>query len=87
MSKVWDARTGRELVGAPIPPMPRPGEISPDGRWIANILGNNPPGSATMRVGLWFATLGDQKRTTNGACAWPERLAGSIRKMAPSSIR
>ena len=32
--------SGQELVGAPIPPTPRPGEISPDGRWIAHIFGN-----------------------------------------------
>ena len=39
-AKVWDARTGQELKGEPIPPAPRPGQISPDGRWIAHIVGN-----------------------------------------------
>jgi hypothetical protein len=40
-AKVWDARTGQELKGEPIPPAPRPGQISPDGRWIAHIAGNH----------------------------------------------
>jgi WD domain, G-beta repeat len=39
-SKVWDARTGRELKGEPIPPVRRPGPISPDGRIIAQVAGN-----------------------------------------------
>jgi WD domain, G-beta repeat len=40
MAKVWDARTGQELKGEPIPPAPRSGLISPDGRWIAHAVGN-----------------------------------------------
>ncbi len=39
-AKVWDASTGQELVGAPIPPATRLDQISPDGRWIAHILAN-----------------------------------------------
>ena len=39
-AKVWDARTGQELKGEPIPPTPRPGQISPDGRLIAHTAGN-----------------------------------------------
>ena len=35
---VWDAETGQELKGEPIRPIPRPGEISPDGRWIAHTI-------------------------------------------------
>jgi hypothetical protein len=38
--KVWDARTGQELAGTPVPPETRPGQISPDGRWIAHMLRN-----------------------------------------------
>jgi hypothetical protein len=37
---VWDARTGGELKGEPVPPEPRPGPISSDGRWIAYADGN-----------------------------------------------
>jgi hypothetical protein len=37
---VWDARTGEALKGDPVPPDPRPGPISPDGRWIAHVNGN-----------------------------------------------
>jgi len=39
-AKVWDARTGEEVKGEPIPPTPLPGQISPDGRWIAHVAGN-----------------------------------------------
>ncbi len=39
-AKVWDARTGQELGGVPMPPMPRPAQISPDGRWITHIVRN-----------------------------------------------
>ena len=39
-SKVWDARTGVELKGEPIPPAPRPIELSPDGTRIAHIAGD-----------------------------------------------
>ena len=39
-AKVWDARTGEEVKGEPIPPTPRPGQISPGGRWIAHVAGN-----------------------------------------------
>ena len=39
-AKVWDARTGQELKGEPIPPAPRPDQISPDGRWIAHTVGS-----------------------------------------------
>jgi hypothetical protein len=39
-AKVWDARTGQELVGVPMPPTSRPAQISSDGRWIAHIAGN-----------------------------------------------
>ena len=35
-AKVWDARTGEELKGEPIPPEPRTVQISPDGRWLAH---------------------------------------------------
>ena len=37
---MWDARRARNWCGGPIPPTPRPGEISPDGRWIAHIARN-----------------------------------------------
>jgi hypothetical protein len=37
---VWDAQTGEELKGEPVPHEPRPGPISPDGRWIAHVEGN-----------------------------------------------
>ena len=37
---VWDVRTGKRLVGAPVPPRPLPAQISADGRWIAHIVGN-----------------------------------------------
>ncbi len=190
-AKVWDARTGEELKGEPIPPAPRSSPISPDGRLIAHPVGNRveliplqpdaeelayrrllmqpnfrlyreaydaaikandefaarfylnlfpPPEraliraepivaplfarlllrddvlaalqaqpvadpeiqaaclklagtwpesastSATMPVGLWFATLGGRKRITSAACAWPGPPAGSSRRMALSSI-
>jgi WD40 repeat protein len=39
-AKVWDAPTGQELVGVPMPPTRRPGQVSPDGRWIAHRAGN-----------------------------------------------
>jgi WD40 repeat protein/serine/threonine protein kinase len=34
-TKVWDARTGRELKGEAIPETVRPGQTSPDGRFLA----------------------------------------------------
>jgi len=40
-ARMWDARTGRELKGEPIPPIPSPGYISPDGRWFALLIGNH----------------------------------------------
>jgi hypothetical protein len=39
-AKVWDARTSEEIKGESVPPEPRPGPISPDGRWIAHTLRN-----------------------------------------------
>src|SRR5262249_53751340 len=36
-TKMWDARTGMELKGEPIPPEPRSDRISPDGRWFSRI--------------------------------------------------
>ncbi len=39
-AKVWDARTGQELKGEPIPPETAPGPISPDGRSVAHPVGN-----------------------------------------------
>jgi WD domain, G-beta repeat len=39
-AKVWDMRTGLELKGEPIPPTPRPTQISPDGRLIAHNAGD-----------------------------------------------
>ena len=39
-AKVWDARTGQELKGEPISTAPQPGPISPDGRWIAHVVGD-----------------------------------------------
>jgi hypothetical protein len=39
-TKVWDARTGQEVKGEPIPPAIRPTRVSPDGQWIAHIVGN-----------------------------------------------
>jgi serine/threonine protein kinase len=39
-AKVWDARTGQEIKGEPIPTTARPGQISPDGRWIAHVIDN-----------------------------------------------
>jgi hypothetical protein len=39
-AKVWDARTGEELKGEPIPPAPRPAQVSPDSRWIAHPAGS-----------------------------------------------
>jgi WD40 repeat protein len=38
--KMWDARTGQEVNGERIPPTPWPGQISPDGRWIAHVAGS-----------------------------------------------
>jgi hypothetical protein len=37
---VWDARTGQELKGEPIPPIIAHKEISPDGRFIAHVVGS-----------------------------------------------
>ena len=39
-SQLWDARTGQEVKGEPIPPATGPGRISPDGRRIAHVAGN-----------------------------------------------
>ncbi len=39
-AKVWDARTGEELKGEPIPPTPQPAQISPDGRFFAHKVGS-----------------------------------------------
>ena len=39
-AKVWDARTGRELNGEPIPQTNANGETSPDGRSFAYVDGN-----------------------------------------------
>ena len=36
---VWDARAGQVLKGEALRPAPRPGQISPDGRWIAHAVG------------------------------------------------
>jgi hypothetical protein len=36
-AKIWDSRTGDAVNGEPIPPAPRPGQISPDGRRIARV--------------------------------------------------
>ncbi|MGP0063316.1 MAG: hypothetical protein ACLQGP_06895 [Isosphaeraceae bacterium] len=41
VARVWDARTGRELKGKPIPPAPRSTQIIPDGRWIAQPVHND----------------------------------------------
>ena len=186
----WDAQTGQELKGEPTAPPPPPDNISPDGRWIAYIIGDrveliplqpdeeelsyrrimmqpnyglyreaydaatkandefaarfylnlfpppeqvliraeaivaplfdrlllredvlaalkaqpesdpeimlslpetgrdpgpNPPRSATVRVGIWFAILGDRKRLTSAACASLRPLAGSSLKTAFTS--
>ena len=35
-AKVWDTRTGLELPGEPIPALPGPAGVSPDGRFIAH---------------------------------------------------
>jgi Tol biopolymer transport system component len=40
-AQMWDARTGQELSGEPIPSIAPPGNISPDGRWIALAIGNH----------------------------------------------
>jgi WD40 repeat protein/serine/threonine protein kinase len=40
-AQMWDARTGKELSGEPIPSIAPPGNISPDGRWIALAIGNH----------------------------------------------
>ena len=40
-AKVWDARTGEELKGEPIPPEPRPSKTSPDGRILAHAVGSH----------------------------------------------
>ncbi len=40
-ARVWDARTGRELKGEPIPAMLPSCHISPDGRWFALAIGDN----------------------------------------------
>ena len=37
---LWDARTGEDVKGEPIPPALRSGPISPDGRLIAHMIGN-----------------------------------------------
>src|SRR5262249_37589607 len=39
-AKVWDARTGKELTGEPIPITPEQSPISPDGRLLARKDGN-----------------------------------------------
>jgi hypothetical protein len=39
-AKVWDARTGEEIKGEPVSPVPRARPISPDGRWIAHAVGH-----------------------------------------------
>ena len=55
-AKVWDARTGQELKGEPIPPTPRPGQISPDGRWIAHV-GRQPRRTDPVATGCGGAGL------------------------------
>jgi len=40
MAKVWDAQTGQELNGDPLPPTIANNQISPDGRLIAHPVGN-----------------------------------------------
>ena len=39
MVKAWDAQTGQEVKGKPIPPTLRPSPVSPDGHWIAHVAG------------------------------------------------
>jgi eukaryotic-like serine/threonine-protein kinase len=40
-TKVWDARNGQELKGEPTPQNIRPGEISPDGKFFAHLIGDH----------------------------------------------
>ena len=40
-TKVYDARTGEELKGEPIPPEPRPVQTNPDGRFLAHTAGRH----------------------------------------------
>ena len=40
MDRAWDAGTGQELKGEPIPTLQPTGHLSPDGRWFANVIGN-----------------------------------------------
>jgi RNA polymerase sigma factor (sigma-70 family) len=53
--RVWDAATGRAIARLPDPAPVRAAAVSPDGKWLATLLGSRTPGEEPLAV-YEFAT-------------------------------